>query len=161
MRSTTSKLNQISWNCVSSHLLSQQHRARFWIPIPNRLGLCDWHCICNYHMWFYFRWPFQSSYHSLLCFLARLSMEEGPILHFCSNLRVVHGRIGSRRTVPPTTHSLSSRICCERKESQQPWWTWQHSLLIPVTNANKLWILVFDRVLCRQLHCRYFRQSKG
>ena len=31
-----------------------------WFSLPDRLGVCDWHCFCDYYLCAYFWWAFQS-----------------------------------------------------------------------------------------------------
>jgi hypothetical protein len=50
------------------------------------MGLCNWNCFCHYHLRCYIWRSFQPSHHALFCYLARFSVEEGPILHLRPDL---------------------------------------------------------------------------
>ena len=63
----------------------------FWQSLSNRLGLRYRHCICNYHLCLYIRWPFQSRNHDLLCMLARLPLEKSAALYILPDFRCFHG----------------------------------------------------------------------
>lgn len=85
--------SKLSWNCLNSILLPEWNAANIWFSLPNWLGLCDWYRLRDHYLCCYKWWTLQPCGYDLLCYLARLSLEEGPILYLRADLWGLHSRV--------------------------------------------------------------------
>ena len=85
---------QFPWYCFCRRLRPECHQSigcgRLQQHLPDRLGLRPGHYVRDYHLRSNFRRSLQPGHYDMLCHLARLPLEKGPILYLLSSIWVLH-----------------------------------------------------------------------